>query len=193
MTGPFSALNLAFTQLVKFSGRATRSEFWWVFLAYVLCVSGAAAYDAMTVMALVETYGANAVAMIDFTAFTATWVLVVFALPLLSLTVRRLHDAGFSGFWVLVNMVPGIGGLVLLALCALPGQNGTTVHGSPIGRSIAKPLRGKRADDPYAKAMQGYAVLFDQDRPVTPEMQAARKEEISDYYRSRVLKPAASA
>jgi len=47
--------------------------------------------------------------------------------------------------------------------------------------------------DSHKRAMQGYAVLFDKDKPVTAEMQAARKAEVADYYRSRVLKASPSA
>jgi hypothetical protein len=40
--------------------------------------------------------------------------------------------------------------------------------------------------------MQGYGLLFDKDKQPTQQQLAARKAEVSDYYRSRVTKSAPS-
>ena len=44
------------------------------------------------------------------------------AVPSIAVTVRRLHDAGFSGWLYLVNLVPYVGGLVILVLTILPSK-----------------------------------------------------------------------
>jgi uncharacterized membrane protein YhaH (DUF805 family) len=53
-------------------------------------------------------------------------LLVVFYLlmivPTLALTVRRLHDAGYSGWLALLMLVPYVGGLILLIFTVLPSS-----------------------------------------------------------------------
>ena len=60
-------------------------------------------------------------------------ILAIFALavilPALAVTVRRLHDTNRSGWWILVNLIPYVGGLVLLVLCAFAGTSGPNRYG----------------------------------------------------------------
>ncbi len=85
-----------------FSGRATRSEYWW----FTLC-------QVMIVMA-VSIVG-------DKLAGLAT---LVFLMPALAVSARRLHDLGRSGWWMLLGFVPLIGNLVLLLWAVQPSQAG---------------------------------------------------------------------
>ena len=62
MTGPLNALTQSFVQIVNFSGRATRSEFWWVFGLVTLIGLVAGVADALMLMRLVETSGEAALA-----------------------------------------------------------------------------------------------------------------------------------
>ena len=39
----------------------------------------------------------------------------------LPLIVRRLHDTDRSGWWVLIGLIPFVGGIVLLVFACLPG------------------------------------------------------------------------
>lgn len=191
MTGPFTALTQAFALIFNVSGRATRAEFWWVFLAFSLFGIAAVAADVISIKSLVRTSGEPALATLNPLTFYSTAVAAITFIPFTTLGIRRLHDAGFSGFWGLVGLVPGLGGLILLVMYALPTQNRTTIYGTPKVASTDAAGR-PAAVDAQKRAMQGYAVLLEKDRPVTPEMANARKAEISEYYRSRVLKPAAS-
>jgi uncharacterized membrane protein YhaH (DUF805 family) len=62
-------------------------------------------------------------------------VLVGLFLPNLAVTVRRLHDAGHSGWWVLINLLPLIGFIVLLVFTVMdskpPNQWGDAPDRSP--------------------------------------------------------------
>ena len=49
--------------------------------------------------------------------------------PGLAVTIRRLHDIGKSGWWVLIALVPIIGPIWLLVLCVLDGQPGANPWG----------------------------------------------------------------
>ena len=50
-------------------------------------------------------------------------------LPSLAVTVRRLHDTGRTGWWVLISLVPVIGGLILLIFMVLDSEPGTNQYG----------------------------------------------------------------
>ncbi len=43
-------------------------------------------------------------------------------LPLLAVGVRRLHDAGRSGWWLLAGLLPVVGPLAIAVLMLLPGH-----------------------------------------------------------------------
>ena len=80
------------------TGRAPRSEYWYFRLLYVVVLAAAvaltAAVDSLTPGAM---------------------VLATLVLPDITVTVRRLHDTGKSGWFVLAGMIPFIGPLLLLA------------------------------------------------------------------------------
>lgn len=51
------------------------------------------------------------------------WLVVLYSLavllPSLAVQVRRLHDTGRTGWWILIGLVPIVGGIVLLVFCVL--------------------------------------------------------------------------
>jgi len=55
--------------------------------------------------------------------------------PTLALTVRRLHDAGYSGLLALILLIPYVGSLILLIFAVLPsspaGAKYDPVQGTP--------------------------------------------------------------
>ena len=85
------AIKSCLGQYATFTGRASRSEFWWFFLFQVL------------VMAATGMLG-------DVINGIASLALL---LPALAVGARRLHDIGRTGWWQLL-MLTGIGFLVLL-------------------------------------------------------------------------------
>ena len=50
-------------------------------------------------------------------------------MPSLAVTARRLHDTNRSAWWILVNIIPYVGGLVLVVLCVLSGTSGPNRYG----------------------------------------------------------------
>jgi uncharacterized membrane protein YhaH (DUF805 family) len=50
-------------------------------------------------------------------------------LPSLALYIRRLHDIGKSGWWVLLILIPIVGIIVLLAWACMDGQQGSNQYG----------------------------------------------------------------
>jgi uncharacterized membrane protein YhaH (DUF805 family) len=62
--------------------------------------------------------------------------------PALGVTVRRLHDAGFSGWWYWLYAIPGVGGIVLeIGLWIHPGERGPNEYGLD-PRLPRRPWRG---------------------------------------------------
>jgi uncharacterized membrane protein YhaH (DUF805 family) len=91
---------------IAFDGRARRSEFWWFFLfqLIVLIVAGAI-HKAV--------YGVAVLALL---------------LPGIGVGMRRLHDTGKSGWWLLLGLIP-IVNLVLLYFFAQPGSESANEYG----------------------------------------------------------------
>lgn len=72
-------------------------------------------------------------------------------IPVLSVSVRRLHDAGFRGWWLLIGLVPVVGALALVLLLLKWGVRGANQYGpdpreGSRGRAIMDDLRGKAKD-----------------------------------------------
>lgn len=106
-------------QYTVFHGRAHRAEFWWFFLLNGIVYMLLALLDGALAWGQPET-GSGLLSSL-YTLATA--------LPGLAVTVRRLHDSGTSGWWVLIGLVPLLGTLVLLILLVLPGTSGANVYG----------------------------------------------------------------
>ena len=92
------AIRDAFSKYVTFRGRSSRSAYWWFYLFGLLAVLAGLAIDA--------GLGTGGVIYV--------LVALVLLLPNLAVSVRRLHDAGHSGWWMLIALVPLIGAIVLL-------------------------------------------------------------------------------
>ena len=92
------AIRDGFSKYVTFSGRSSRSAYWWWYLFGILVL----------VVSLAIDYALGAGGIL--------YVLVALAmlLPNLAVLVRRLHDAGHSGWWLLIGLLPLIGAIVLL-------------------------------------------------------------------------------
>ncbi|MFF7974384.1 DUF805 domain-containing protein [Streptomyces sp. NPDC007905] len=105
----------ALKKYAVFKGRARRKEFW----LFMLCV-----YITYGVL------GGIGVAT-HSSAFLATLGLAViaFLLPTWGVTVRRLHDTGRSGWWILINLVPTFGAVILLVICSEDGKTGANKYG----------------------------------------------------------------
>ena len=55
--------------------------------------------------------------------------LISLVIPTWAVTIRRLHDIGKSGWWILIGFIPYIGPIVLLVFCCLDSESGTNKYG----------------------------------------------------------------
>jgi uncharacterized membrane protein YhaH (DUF805 family) len=103
------AVKRCFSRYVQFEGRAARPEYWW-FALFVLLVSAAARILGDVVNAL---------------------TVLVTLLPSIAVGVRRLHDTGRSGFWLLLWFVPVVGWIIVLIFLVQPGSPDPNAYGPP--------------------------------------------------------------
>lgn len=117
----------------EFGGRSTRLQYWMFFLIHGALLVGAVYLDVV-----VGQYRPSA----GFAGLPATlFVTFIHAFPAWTLQVRRLHDIGKSGWWLLLNMVP-FGGIVLLVWACTGSDHGDNDYG-PLGQDgeAAPPAR----------------------------------------------------
>ena len=63
---------------------------------------------------------------IDWLSYIYSVALLV---PGIAVGVRRLHDIGKSGWWLLISFIPLIGGIWLIILMAKEGDHGNNAFG----------------------------------------------------------------
>ena len=120
------AVQRFFKKYAIFSGRASRSEYWWwtlvsVGVSIILNViigAGAGATTATSSLGSAPAPGPGAVVGYSL---LVVWALATIV-PSLALTVRRLHDVNQSGWLVLIGLVPFLGALALLVFMILPSN-----------------------------------------------------------------------
>ncbi len=78
------AVKACLTKYADFNGRATRTEYWWFFLAVLLG-------SAVTALITLKIYALFSLATL---------------LPMIAVGARRLHDTNRSGWWQLLALVP---------------------------------------------------------------------------------------
>jgi len=96
------SIKVCFSKYADFTGRASRSEYWW-FMLFLILVSLAASMISPMLSGL-------------FSLGTL--------LPALAAATRRLHDTNRSGWWQLIAFVPVIGLIVMLIFFAQEGKAG---------------------------------------------------------------------
>jgi uncharacterized membrane protein YhaH (DUF805 family) len=104
-----------------FSGRARRSEYWWFGLFEIL---------ALVVLSLIGL-------VIKF-PYLGSLAMLAFLAPSLGVSVRRMHDIGKSGWWLLIGLVPFVGGIILLVFTVMDSKPGPNQYG-PSPKAPANP------------------------------------------------------
>ena len=109
-------IKIVMIKYCQFKGRARRSEFWYFKLfIYIFNLLYSLLFQIINNIKneenLDEEYDItnNVVALIIFIIINA-----IFIIPNISVSVRRLHDVGRSGFFYFLNLIPVIGQLILL-------------------------------------------------------------------------------
>ncbi|NJS35906.1 MAG: DUF805 domain-containing protein [Brachymonas sp.] len=104
-----TAVVTCLTKYVDFDGRASRSEYWWFFL-----------FQFITIIVLSVVL-----------SILGTIASLALLLPGIAAGVRRLHDIGKSGWWLLICFVPFIGILILIYFMVQGSQSESNNWGAP--------------------------------------------------------------
>jgi uncharacterized membrane protein YhaH (DUF805 family) len=97
----------------QFTGRARRAEYWWFTLTTVI---------------IAVVFGVLGAISSIFTILYVIYVLAVLV-PGIAVTIRRLHDTDKSGWWILIALVPFVGGIILLVLLCIDSTRGQNQYG----------------------------------------------------------------
>jgi uncharacterized membrane protein YhaH (DUF805 family) len=104
---PFKYLILPIKSTFNFKDRASRSEFWefsiWCGLIFMLMSYGALKIEGDILQAFASPLG-----------IAANVILLIMYVPLLSVSVRRLHDIGKSGWWLFAALIPFFGSIWII-------------------------------------------------------------------------------
>jgi uncharacterized membrane protein YhaH (DUF805 family) len=95
------SIQTCFSKYATFEGRATRSEFWW-FVLFTFLASAAASIVSPTVSGLFS---------------------LAVLLPSLAVGARRLHDTDRTGWFLLLDLVPIIGWIILIVWMVQDSKN----------------------------------------------------------------------
>lgn len=91
--------SVVFARYATFTGRASRSEYWWYALA---------AFLVNLVLSFIPIVG-----------FLLSLALII---PGLGVSVRRLHDTGRSGWFLLLGLIPIVGFIVIIVFMVQPSS-----------------------------------------------------------------------
>ena len=122
-----------FKNYAEFTGRSTRSDYWWVWLGnFILSIP-------FWIIYFYTVFLSAVMASVDDSVSEATFmvlglVVIIYAIfylailvPTLALSVRRLRDAGFHWAFIFLRFVP-MGGIALLILHAMPTKENEVVN-----------------------------------------------------------------
>ena len=143
MVNFFDALKNCFGNYINFNGRIRRSEFWWFMLPinlisvllftllglYADGVLGKRYYYPSSYYYPYYRYVYYDNDSILALIIVSTIYVSCIALPVISATVRRLHDVGKNGNYIFICFVPFFGGLSLLVLLCLDSHKNSNKYG----------------------------------------------------------------
>jgi uncharacterized membrane protein YhaH (DUF805 family) len=93
-----TAIKTCFQKYATFTGRASRSEFWW-FALFTFLVSAALGMVSQTLQGLFS---------------------LAVLVPSIAVGVRRLHDIGKSGWFMLIWLIPFVGWIIMIYWACQP-------------------------------------------------------------------------
>ena len=114
--------NVLMNNYANLNGRASRSEYWW-FVLFNFIVNIVTFVIDLTLGSMI-TYDMGYVGLIAFLALL---------LPSISVSVRRLHDIGKSGWWILLAIIPivnFIGIFVIIVFTIMEGEEQPNQYGN---------------------------------------------------------------
>ena len=122
-----------FKNYAEFTGRSTRSDYWWVWLGnFILSIPFWIIYFYVlylsTVMVSVSDSASEAAFMVlGLVVIIYAVFYLAILVPTIALSVRRLRDAGFHWAFIFLRFAP-MGGIALMLLHAMPTKETKVVN-----------------------------------------------------------------
>lgn len=107
------AVRLAWKKGYTFTGRSSRSEFWWTLIVYV----------GVLFIGSSLTIRGSILSIVGVVIIAAAFAFFI------CLMARRFHDRNLSAWFLLILFIPTFGYLIALIICALPGSRGANKYG----------------------------------------------------------------
>lgn len=129
------SVKTCFRKYFTFSGRASRSEYWWFFMFGILAhlvagVFDGALFDSVTLESQVTETSASFRA--ENTGPIGALLLLALLIPTISVGWRRMHDSGRSGLYLLYPLILMVGLGMFLAVFGSSGASETGDLGGPV-------------------------------------------------------------
>lgn len=117
---------MPFRRYVDFSGRSRRKEYW-MFVLFVVIVT---IILTMLTGTREASYGDGGMgySIQSQSPFVLLWFLAIL-LPSIAVQVRRFHDQDKSGWFVLLGLIPLVGGIIVLVFMCMEGTRGDNRFG----------------------------------------------------------------
>ncbi len=125
MMGFMDALTTVFrNKYATFSGRASRSEYWWAYLGYFVIATVLQIFAIIGGIILID---AGELALLP--TLIAIVGIVAMIIPTIAVSVRRMHDTGKSGWMLLILIIPCIGFILWIVWMVEDGQAHDNAYG----------------------------------------------------------------
>ena len=139
-----------FEKFATIKGRATRAEYWWfqLFLVlYSLCL-----FLMFIIDALIGVFRDSHMSVFGIGIIIAWFIgLFIFIIPNFCVTIRRLHDTGRSGYYILWGIIPYIGWLIPMKLCTDESDNDNKYGLNPFNKPMIEQNPLTKEDTPNLK------------------------------------------
>ena len=100
----------------QFTGRANKAEFWQYVLVFIVISA--------SFSLLMSLFGGVKILRMIFMLLNGI-VSLALLVPSIAVSVRRMHDIGKSGKWVLINLIPILGSIWFIVLAIKESESGT--------------------------------------------------------------------
>lgn len=156
-----AAVKRFFQKYATFSGRASRSEYWWFMLFNFIVVTALYVVTLMLLLSSIDPVtGQPGMAFMLPLILMSLYGLAVL-ISCIALSVRRLHDANFSGFMYLLALVPLVNVVVFILTLMPSNPEGARFDEYPPQPYGQQPY----GDNPYGQNPQGHSSYGYPGRP----------------------------
>ena len=108
--------NIITNKYAQFTGRANKAEFWQYVLVFIVISA--------SFSVLMSLFGGVKILRMIVMLLNVI-VSLALLVPSIAVSVRRMHDIGKSGKWVLINLIPIIGSIWFIVLAIKESESGT--------------------------------------------------------------------